>query len=160
MDGDFRDQQIDTLSDDLGLDVAKHALAGRIEGLDDAVFIDGQDDVLDVIEDDLQMLRALLARLVRQRSRLVRHESHGLNDAAALVVDHLILRAHELQQQGELGVGGVGAGTPHPQSDFLQLRAQLRMKIGAVRRTDSLVGPDEGRRCPGARLSRRRIEGP
>jgi hypothetical protein len=54
--------------------VAEYPFAGRIECLDDTVLIHGQYDILDVIENDLQMLGALLADLERQRPGLVRHE--------------------------------------------------------------------------------------
>ena len=107
--GDLRDQQIDALADDLGLRVSEHPLARRVEGLDDAVLVDREHDVLDVIEDDLQMLGALLARLVRHGPRFVRHEPHRLHDAAALFVDGFVVRTDQAQQHRQVGSGRSGS---------------------------------------------------
>ena len=75
---------LEAAAEDLARRVAEDALAGRIEGLDVAAVIDGDDGVLDVVEDGLQVRGALLADLAGQRLRFVRHELHGANDPAPL----------------------------------------------------------------------------
>src|SRR5207248_2929585 len=87
----------DALSDDFRFGIAEHALAGGIEGAQRAVLLDREHDVLDVIEDDLQVLGALLARRVLERSRLLRHQAHGLGDAAPLGLDALVMIVHQAQ---------------------------------------------------------------
>ncbi len=122
VDGDFGNQQVDPLADDLGFAEAKHPFPGRVESLDRAVLIDGENHVFDVVEDDLQVLGTLLAGFVRERSCLIGHEAHRLDDATALVVDGLVLRADQLEQHGYIRLRGAGA-----QTDLLQLRPQLRV---------------------------------
>ncbi len=122
VDSDFGDQQVDPLAHDLGFDEAKHPFPGGVERLDDPVLIDCEDDVFDVVEDDLQVLGTLLAGFVRERSCLIGHEAHRLDDAAALIVDGLVLRADQLEQHGYIRLRGAGA-----QTDLPQLRPQLRV---------------------------------
>jgi len=128
-DGDLGDQQLDALSDDFRFGIAEHALAGGIEGAQRAVLLDREHDVLDVIEDDLQVLGALLARRVLERSRLVRHQAHGLGDAAPLGLDALVMLVHQAQQQPDVGSGGAGAQLELPQL-CAQLRMQVRVALG------------------------------
>src|SRR4029077_4833868 len=85
--GELRNEQIDSLPDDLGLRVAEDALPRRVEGADHALLVDAQHDVLDVIKNDLQMLRALLPRLQRERARLIGHEAKGFHVTARLVIE-------------------------------------------------------------------------
>ncbi len=151
---DFRDEQIDPLPDHLGFDEAEHPLAGGVECLNHTVIVDGEHDIFDVIENDLEMLGALLACFMRQGACFVRHQSHRLHDAASLVIDRLILRADELQQDRQVRAGGT-----RTQTGFLQLSPQLGMKIGAVLADTPLIRPDESGRCAGTRI-RGCIEGP
>src|SRR5215469_5794231 len=106
------------------------------------------------------MLGALLASLVRQRTSLVRHEPHRLNNPAPLILDGLVLRTHQLQQHRELGTSRLGARGSHAHADLLQLRVQLRMKVGAVLYARSLVFPDNCARGARAWLRGRCVEGP
>src|SRR5215469_8748886 len=106
------------------------------------------------------MLGALLASLVRQRTSLVRHEPHRLHNPAPLILDGLVLRAHQLQQHRELGTSRLEARDARALADLLQLRAQLRMKVGAVLYARSLVFPDNGGRGARAWLRSRGVEGP
>ena len=95
---DLRHQQVDPLSDDFRLIETEHSLAGWVECLNDTFLIDREDDVLDVIEDDLQVVRALLAGLVSQRPGFIGHQAHRLHDAPSLVIDGLVLRTDQAQQ--------------------------------------------------------------
>jgi hypothetical protein len=67
-----------------------------------AGFVDGDDDVLDVIEHGLQLAGGALAQLARQVGRLVGHELHRANDAAALVVGARVRALDGSQQPGEI----------------------------------------------------------
>ena len=58
-----RDQQVETSVADLGLVVAEHPLAGRVHRLDASDLVDGQNGVLDVIDDGLQLRGDVLAHL-------------------------------------------------------------------------------------------------
>src|SRR5436309_839330 len=53
VDGDLGNEQIDSLPEELRLPVPEYSLARGIEALDHPVLVDGQHDVLDVIQDDL-----------------------------------------------------------------------------------------------------------
>ena len=129
--------------DHFGFAEAEHALAGGIEGADDALLVHREHDVLDVIEDDLQMLGALRAHFVRHGARFVRHEAHRLHDAAALVVDRLVVLADDPQQRAE--IQGPAAG---PQVQLPQLGAKVVMEVGRlIARPQDRVRPDDrGRR--------------
>jgi hypothetical protein len=61
----LRQQIIDRAPEDLRGRVAENALARGIEGLDVAGFVDGDDGVLDVVENGLEVRGALLANLAR-----------------------------------------------------------------------------------------------
>src|SRR5690606_19781420 len=98
---DTRDQQVDALAKDFRLAVAEHALAGGIEGLDDAALVDRENDVLDVIQDDLQMLRALLVHFARKRARLGGHQSQRQDDASALFGCRAVMGAYRPQGRAE-----------------------------------------------------------
>ncbi len=100
------------------------------------------------------MLGALLASLVCQSPRFIRHQSHGLDDAASLVVDGAVLRAHQLQEDRKIGGRGSGA-----QPDFLQLGTKLWMKLGALLAARPLVRTDESGGSARSRVSRG-AEGP
>ena len=64
--------------------------------------VDGDDDVLDVIEDRLQLARGALAQLAREIGRLVGHELHRTNDAAPLVVRARVSGLDGRKQLGEV----------------------------------------------------------
>ena len=68
------------------------------------------------------MLARLRARLVGQRLRLVRHQPHGLDDAAPLALDRHVVLVDQAQQHRH-----VGDGVPGAQPQFVQLRLQLGM---------------------------------
>ena len=102
-------QEIERTAENLGLRVAEDPLAGGIEGLDVPGVIDRDDGVLDVVEDRLQVRGALLADLPGERLRLVRHELHGANDAAPLGVDAVVMRAHDLEQRGQIDLAAAPA---------------------------------------------------
>ncbi len=122
----LRDQQIDALTDHFGFAEAEHTFASGIERADRTLLVHRQHHVLDVIEDDLQMIRALRAHFVRHGARFVGHESHRLHDAAAFFVDGLVVRAHEAQQRACIDDGRATA-----QAQLTQLRSQMRMQLGA-----------------------------
>ena len=67
--------------------VAEDPLGGGIEGEHDTEFIQRQHHVLDVVQDDLQVIGALLLRLEGQRARLIGHELHGAHHPAAFLID-------------------------------------------------------------------------
>jgi hypothetical protein len=67
-----------------------------------AGFVDRDDDVLDVIEHGLQLAGGALAQLACQVGRLVGHELHRANDAAALVVGARVGALDGSQQPGEI----------------------------------------------------------
>ncbi len=142
--GKTRQQQIDALTDHLGLIETEHPLAGGIEGAHHALLVHREHHVLDVIENDLQMLRALLARLERQRPRLIGHQAHRLDNSAPLVVDRQVVIVDDAQQQPEIDRRAPGA-----QLQLLQLRAQLRVHIGMRVTERPRVLPNE--RSRGAR---------
>jgi hypothetical protein len=81
---ELRQQEAERPSGRFGLDVAEHALAGRVQRNDVAGFVDGHDHVLHVIEHGLELAGRALAQLARERRRLVGHELHRAHDAAAL----------------------------------------------------------------------------
>ena len=64
-----------------------------------------------------------------ERSRLVRHQAHGLGDAAPLGLDALVMLVHQAQQQPDVGSGGAGAQLELPQL-CAQLRMQVRVALG------------------------------
>ena len=97
-----RQQEIERAAENLRRANSRNALAGRIEGLDVAGVVDGDDRVLDVVEDGLQMRGRLLADLARERLRLVRHDLHGAHDAAPLRVEPVVVGAHDPQQRVEV----------------------------------------------------------
>ena len=84
--GELRQQETQRTADDLGFGMTEDALPGRVDRRDVARLIDGDDDVLDVIEDGLQLARGAFAQLARESGRLVRHQLHRAYDAATLVV--------------------------------------------------------------------------
>jgi hypothetical protein len=102
---DLGNELVDTLADDFGLDITEHPLTGGIEGLNDPILIHREHHILDVVENHLQMLGALFARLVRHGARFVRHEPHGLDDAATLLVDGVVVRTQQLQQDAQVRSG-------------------------------------------------------
>jgi hypothetical protein len=77
-----------------------------------------------VIENDLQVLGALLARLQRERARLIGHQAHRLDGAAALLVDRGVVLTHQAQQHRQVGLGAAAA-----QVHLVQLRAQVGMQL-------------------------------
>ena len=83
-------------------DVTEHALSRGVERNDVAGFVDGDDDVLDVIEHGLQLARGALAQLACQVGRLVGHELHRANDAAPLVVGARVGALDGSEQLGEV----------------------------------------------------------
>ena len=100
--GELREQEAERASGDLGFDVTEDALSRRIERNDVAGLVDGNDDVLDVIEDGLQLARGALAQLARQIGRLVGHELHRTDDAAPLVVGTRVSGLDGSKQPGEV----------------------------------------------------------
>jgi len=100
-----------------------------------------------VIENDLQVLGALSARLVRQHPRLVGHEAHGLDDPAALAVDRVVVVVDQAHQHGD-----IGGRTPGAQLQLTQLGFERRMQLRAAVRRWRRVRPNERRRLPGRRL--------
>ncbi len=135
---DLRKQQVDALPDHLRLVIAEHALAGGVEGLNDTVLIDREHHILDVIEDDLQLLGALLTRLVRHRARLVRHEPHRFGDPAPLAVERVVVVVDQLQQHRNVRLGPASA-----QLQFPQLRAQLRVQLRGLLAVRPRLSPYE-----------------
>ena len=133
--GDLRNQQIDAPADDLGLTEAKDAFAGRIEGADRAVLVDSEYHILDVIQNDLQVLGALLTRLTRHGARFIGHEAHRLDNAATLLVDRFVVSADESQELAQLWRVG---GTLQPR--LAQLGAQVMVQM------DDFLGALEGAR--------------
>jgi len=121
---DLRQQQRDALSDDLALGITEEALAGRIERLHSTVLVDGEHRVLDVIQDHLQMVRALLARLVFERAGFIGHEPHRACDAATLVVDRLVMSADALEKLVDVERRGA-LGQTQLRQELLQMRVQL-----------------------------------
>jgi hypothetical protein len=109
---DVRQQELEGTAEHLARRPAEDALAGGVDGLDAARVIDGDDGVLDVVQDGLQMRRILLADLPRQRLGLVGHQLHGTYDAAPLAVDPVVVRAHgakqSLQIHSAAGRRGIG----------------------------------------------------
>jgi len=146
---ELRDQEVDSLSDDLGRGVTEHALTRRVEGADHPLLVHREHDVLDVIENDLQVLGALLARLERERAGLIRHEAHGFDDSAPLAVDGQVVIVDHPQQQSD-----VGLRAPGPQLQLAQLRPQLRVQLRISLRQRPRVGPDERRGGAGRGFSR------
>src|SRR5262245_13879177 len=144
---DLGNQQIDALADDFGLAVAEHALTSGIEGANDALFVHGKHDVLDVIEDDLQMLRALCAHFLRERTGLISHEAHGLHDATPLFIDSLVMRADEPKQRAEVDDSGAAA-----QAQLAKLAPKMGVEIGAVFTTERAVHTNGSGRTGGDRL--------
>ena len=112
--------------------------------MDEAGLIDQQHDVLDVIENHLQVLARLFARLVRERLGLIRHQAHGLDDPAPLALDRPVVLVDQAQQHRHVGVGVAGA-----QLQLAQLRLQRRMQFGILFRVRPRVRPYERRRGPG-----------
>ena len=100
--GERRQQQVDAPADHFGLRIAEHALAGRIEGLDRAVTVDGHHDVLDVVEDQLQVSARLLGDFAREGARLIRHQLHRAHDAAALFIHLLVVVADGGEQRAQV----------------------------------------------------------
>ena len=92
-------QEIERAAEDLRLGVSENPLAGGIERFDVAGVIDGDDGILDVVEDRLQMRCGLLADLAGERLRLIRHELHGAHDAAPLEVDSIVMGADGFEQR-------------------------------------------------------------
>ncbi len=93
-----------------------------------SVLVDGEDRILHVIEDGLQLRGGLFADLARQRLRLIRHQAHRANDAAALRIDAVVVLAHAGKQgaQIDLAIGGAGCGQlPFEQSVEAFLRGRL-----------------------------------
>src|SRR6202012_1987259 len=82
--------------------IANDALAGGVAGLDMGAVVDRDDGILDVVENRLQVRRALLADLTRERLSLVRHELHGTDDAAPLRIHAIVLRAHRLEERAQV----------------------------------------------------------
>ena len=151
MGGDFRNQQIDPLTDHFGFRVPEDALACWIECLDDAVLVHRDDDVLDVIENDLQMLGALLAGFVRHGARFIGHEPHRLNDAAPFLINGFVMSADDAQQNCKVR----GSGVRIPQAQLFQLRPKLVVQLGTVLRAERVVGANDSSRCAfGARDDR------
>ena len=144
-DGDLRQQQVDALALDLLLGVAKDAHPGGVEGVDEAGLIDQQHHVLDVIEDHLQVLARLLARLERERLRLIRHQAHGLDDAAPFALDRPVVLVDQAQEHRHVGVGVAGA-----QLQLAQLRLQRRVQLGILFRMRPGVRPNERGGGPGS----------
>ena len=97
-------QILERAAEDLRLRVAEDALAGGIEGLDVAGVVDRDDGVLDVVENGLQVRRALFADFARERLSLVRHELHGAHDAAPLRIDAVVLRAHRREEHVQVEI--------------------------------------------------------
>ena len=138
--GQLRNEQVDPLADDLGFRVAEDALAGRIEGADHPLLVHAQHHVLDVIENDLQMLGALLARLERECPRFICHEAHGFHDPAPLVLEREVVVVDQPQQQADVRLSAAG-----PQLQLAQLRPQVRVQIGIFLRERPRIRPDERR---------------
>ena len=76
-----------------------------------------------MIEDDLQLRRALLGDFHAQRARLVGHELHRAHHGAPLVVDGVVVAAEHLEQlvRADARAGHAGAQLP-------QLCLQQRMQ--------------------------------
>ena len=119
----LRQEFLDPVAHGLRLAIAEDPLGGGIEGQHDAKLIQRQHHILDVVQDDLQVIRALLLGFERQRARLIGHELHGAHDATALLIDGGVVTADEPEQRR--GIGLVRAGA---QLQFAQLREQQRMQ--------------------------------
>ena len=151
--GQLRHEQVDALSDNLGLGVAEYALAGGIEGADQPLLVHREHHVLDVIQNDLQVPGALLVRLEGECARLIRHQAHGFDDPAPLVLDGEVLIVDQTQQHPDIGVRAAG-----PQLQLAQLRPQVRVQVRIILRERPWVCTDErgggarsGLWCTGAR---------
>ena len=83
--------------------------------------------VLDVIKNDLQVLGALLARLARPGPRLIGHQAHRFDDAAAFLIDRFIVLAHERQKRVKLRRGSSAL-----QSHLPYLRAQQLVQVRVI----------------------------
>jgi hypothetical protein len=98
-----------------------------------------------VVENDLQVLGALLARLVCERACLIRHQAHRLDDAAALALGAVVVIVDEPQQHCEVRSRTAGAQLQLP-----ELRAQRRMQLRPLSRMR--IRPDERRGLAWRRL--------
>jgi len=101
-----------------------------------------------VIEDDLQVLGALLACLERERAGLVRHQAHGFDDPAPFAIDGQVVIVDHSQQQPEIGLHAAGA-----QLQLAQLRPQQWVQIRIFLRQRPRVRPHERGRSAGRRFS-------
>ena len=100
--GELRQQEAERAAGDLRFRVTEHALPRGVERDDVAGLVDRDDDVLDVIEHRLQLARGALAQLACQVGRLVGHELHRANDAAALVIGARVGAFDGSEQLGEV----------------------------------------------------------
>ena len=120
-------EMIERAADDLCLAVAEDALSGGIESLDVPTLIDRDDGVLNVIENGLQLGRRLLANFAREGLRLIRHELHRTHDAAALLIDRVVVAADGMEQLSEFGCPSGRA-----RSSDAQLLAKQSVKVGCA----------------------------
>ena len=97
------DQQVEPTITDLGLVVTEHAFARRVHGFDAADLVDGQDRILDVIHDRLELGGGVLPYLAGGGRGLVGEQLHRAHDAAALVVPLRVGRADGQQELAHVG---------------------------------------------------------
>ena len=98
-----RDQQVQATVTDLGLVVTEYALARGVHGLDAADLVDGQDRILDVIHDGLELSRRVLPHLARGGRGLVGEQLHRAHDSTTLVVPLRVSSAHREQELAHVG---------------------------------------------------------
>ena len=122
---------------DIGRRVAEHPFAHGVGPIDDAVTIGGDDHVLDVIEDDLELRGALLGDFHSKRPRVIRHELHRTHHGAALVVDGVVVAAEHFQE-----LVRAHAPTRHARAQLPQLTLQQRMQAphGKIADVDARTG--------------------
>ena len=96
------DQEVEPTITDLGLVVTEHAFARRVHGFDTSDFVDGQDRVLDVIDDRLELGGGVLPYLAGGGRGLVGEQLHRAHDAAALVVPLRVGRADGQQELAQV----------------------------------------------------------
>ena len=82
--------------------IAEDALARGVQRFDAARLVDGDDRVLDVIENDLQLSRSALTNFARERAGLVRKQPHRTHDAVALLVPLRVRVADGVQELAQV----------------------------------------------------------
>ena len=127
--GQGRQQVVELTAENLRGRVAEYALTRRIEALDVATVVDGDDGILDVVENGLQPPGRLLADLARESLGLVRHELHGQHDAAPLGIQAIVMGADRLQKGVDIQLAAAPARLVElPFERAIQARWALRWR--------------------------------